>query len=213
MTPEELQILQETSYRLRLADIPRWTIVDMRRRQNVAEHSFNVLILSISLYEFMENGTSHNKFDRESLMLWAIDHDMDEIETGDMPSTFKRALEELYPGAMNRVINDLMATKLPSFGARKRGVVGSYPYDLVKIADKLEELLYNRRHGYDKKAQEAMADGMFLLRDRLLQAEQNHPRYDWKRTRIWLEYFLLEIMLDFPARMPTIPEVLGLPNY
>jgi 5'-deoxynucleotidase YfbR-like HD superfamily hydrolase len=213
MTSDEVQLLAETGYRLQLAGIPRWTIIDMRRRQNVAEHSFNVLILSISLYEYMQNDVSHNKFDRESLMLWAIDHDMDEIETGDMPTPFKAEIEKLAPGVTHEALDNLMINRLPSFVSRRRGMKGSYPYDVVKIADKLEEVLYNKTHGYTLRAQYALVEGLRLIRSRLLQAEKAHPRYDWGRARDWLEYFLGSITGDSPgwvaSGMPAIRELLA----
>jgi 5'-deoxynucleotidase YfbR-like HD superfamily hydrolase len=191
---EDQTLLDETAYRLLLATIPRWTIIDMRRRQNVAEHSFNTQILALSLYDFMQNGTSHNRFDRESVMMWAIDHDMDEIESGDMPSPLKREMEKLFPKAMDAAVDNMMINKLPSFVSRRRGVKDSYPYDVVKVADKLEEVLYNHKHGYDRRARDALVDGLYLLRDRLQHAEKAHPRYDWGRAKLWLEFFLRDVI-------------------
>jgi 5'-deoxynucleotidase YfbR-like HD superfamily hydrolase len=189
LTGDDDRVLAETQYRLLLPTIPRWTKIDMRRKQNVAEHSFNVLILALSLYDFMQT-TPHNSFERVSLMEWAIDHDMDEIETADIPSDFKRAVEKLAPGAADRAAEEALSAKLPSYIIRKRGLKDSYPYDIVKIADKLEELLYNRKHGYDYRAAGALVDGLYLLRERLIKAERAHPRYDWGRAREWLRYFL-----------------------
>lgn len=193
LTGDEARKLAETHYRLTLPTIQRWVKIEMSRRQNVAEHSFNVLVLALSLFDFMQGATSHNSFDRMSLVEWAIDHDMDEIETGDIPADFKRAVEALAPGKVDQAIENAMAVKMPSYTARKRGVKDSYPYDVVKIADKLEEILYNKKYGRDERAHAALVDALPLLRQRLLKAEKAHPRYDWVRARAWLGYFLYPV--------------------
>lgn len=190
LSADDVKMLQETAFRQLLPTISRWNIVDMRRRQNVAEHTFGVLIYAMSLYKFMQQDTPHNTYDWFSLVEWAIDHDMDEILSGDIPAPMKAALEKVAPGAVDAASSDLMAIKLPSYTLRKMSSAGSYPYDLVKIADKLEEVLYNFAHGYDERAADALNDGLRLLRERLLKAEKAHPRYNWERARVWLCYFL-----------------------
>lgn len=196
LTPDDIKMLTGTEFRMLLPTISRWNIIDMRRKQSVAEHSFGVLIYSMSLYKFMQQETPHNTFDWFSLVEWAIDHDMDEIMSGDMPAPMKAAIEAVSPGAVEAASANMMATKLPSYTIRKNASAGSYPYDIVKIADKLEEVLYNKAHGHDWRAADALTDGLRLLRERLLKAEKAHPRYDWERARTWLAFFLRPITKD-----------------
>ncbi len=191
MTGDDARKLAETHYTLLLSTIKRWIKIEMARDQSVAEHSFNVSVLALSLYVFMQDGTPHNSFERTSLMEWAPIHDLDEIETGDIPADFKNAVRAIAgEKAVDEAVDNIMAIKAPGFIGKKRGMKDSYPYDIVKIADKLEEILFNQKFGRDSRALDAQKDALGLLRQRLLKAEKAHPRYDWGRARAWLAYFL-----------------------
>lgn len=212
LTDDQIKILSAAFYRLQLSDIPRWIKVPMRRPQNVAEHTLNVLILALSLYNFMQGNVPHNSTDLISLLNWAIEHDMDEIVTGDLPADLKAELEKVAPGRFDEAVSNIMSrpNRLPTYGTHKAAMHGSYPYDLVKIADKLEEVLYNKRHGYEERATYALNDGLRLLRERLLGAEKRHPRYDWQGARAWLAYFLHPIFYGTPGTYgPSEKDILG----
>lgn len=209
---DDRRMLQEIQVRLELYKIPRWTIVDMRRKQSVAEHSFQVALLAISLYDFMQYPVPHNSFDRESAFMWALDHDMDEIRSGDIPAPIKIEVERLAPGVLDQAVENMMSSSLPTYLTRKRGVKNSYPYDLVKIADKVEEVRYNNEHGYDEKADAALVDGLRLLGERFRAARGRHPRYDWDRAATWVDHLLRPVLRYEMTRQmrPTINELLDL---
>lgn len=197
MTSDDARKLAETHYTLLLSTIKRWIKVEMARDQSVAEHSFNVGVLAISLYDFMQQDVPHNSFERTSLMEWAPIHDLDEIETGDIPADFKNAVRAIAgEKGVDEAVDNIMATKAPNFVAKKRGMKDSYPYDVAKIADKLEEIMFNKKYGRDERAMAAQIDALGLLRGRLLKAEKAHPRYDWGRARAWLAYFLRPVLWD-----------------
>lgn len=189
--------LRETQYTLLLSTIKRWIKIEMARDQNVAEHSFNVGVLALGLFDFIQGEVPHNSFERTALMEWAMVHDLDEIETGDIPADFKNAVRAIAgEGPVDQAMDNIMAIKAPHFVSKKRGMKDSYPYDLVKIADKLEEILFNKKFGRDDRAMAAQLDALPLLRARLLKAEKAHPRYDWGRARAWLAYFLRPVFWD-----------------
>lgn len=212
MTADEARNLADINYQLLLPTIKRWTKVEMARDQSVAEHSFNVLILALSLYDFTQQDVPHNSFDRMSIVEWSIVHDLDEIETGDIPADFKNAVRAVCgDDAVEKAVDNIMATKSPAFVDRKRGVKDSYPHDVVKIADKLEEILYNKKYGRDARAEAAQIDALPLLRARLLKGEKAHPRYNWERTREWLGFFLYPVYQHVPVRssMMSMHDLLG----
>jgi len=212
MTADDARKLAETHYTLLLSTVKRWIKIEMARDQSVAEHSYNVGVLALSLYDFMQGETPHNSFDRVALMEWAPIHDLDEVETGDIPADFKNAVRAIAgEGPVDQAVDNIMAVKAPHFVSKKRGMKDSYPYDVVKIADKLEEILFNKKYGRDARAQAAQIDALPLLRARLLKAEKAHPRYDWQRAREWLGYFLYPVYQHVPQResMLSMHDLLG----
>ena len=63
-------------------NIKRWTIVATIREQSLAEHSFNVAMIARDIA--VEAG-----MDDSNIVKYALDHDLDEIMTGDIPSPAK----------------------------------------------------------------------------------------------------------------------------
>jgi len=70
---------------LRLSLVPRWGIVDMSRKQSVAEHVFNVVIIVEWICKKMDMKGEHIR----SHMVAALRHDNKEVYTGDVPSVSK----------------------------------------------------------------------------------------------------------------------------
>ena len=102
---------------LSLSYVPRWSIVDMAKDQSVAEHSYNVTILSMAIGEIAKRyGLS---FDYGALLEEALLHDMDEALTGDIPSTITKENIEFE----------------------------SAEQTIIKIADRVEALLHIHRYG------------------------------------------------------------------
>ena len=70
---------------LRLSFVPRWAIVSMAKTQSVAEHSFNVAIITKRLCRMLMYS-----FDIvNNMVVYALDHDYDEVYTGDIPTPAK----------------------------------------------------------------------------------------------------------------------------
>lgn len=101
----------------RLSIVPRWSIIPTIRQQNVAEHSFQVAVLTKYLLKFHEDATD-NHFTREALS-YALEHDEEEAVKGDMPGgpVIKRDFKAL---------------------TSERGQV----WAVVKMADMLEAMIF-----------------------------------------------------------------------
>lgn len=125
--------------KLRLTQIKRYAICHTNRDQSVAEHSFNVLLIALELAK--HGNVLCDPFEVAS---YAIDHDMEEVYTGDIPSSFKKMLLKHAPQA-------------------KPLVQSPYEVDpavkgVVKLADYLEAIYYVREFGGSRLASGILND-------------------------------------------------------
>jgi hypothetical protein len=74
---------------LRLSLIKRWGIIKMSREQSVAEHSFNVAVITKKLCEMFGKDGILEGVVYNDLIAEAIFHDCCEVFTGDIPSVVK----------------------------------------------------------------------------------------------------------------------------
>lgn len=70
--------------KLRAAHVDRWHIVNTARRQSLAEHSYNVAMIAMDLC----NRLGKEEW-RERVAVMALHHDLEEVVTGDIPSSAK----------------------------------------------------------------------------------------------------------------------------
>jgi len=66
-------------------DVKRWVIVRTAKDQSLAEHTFNVVMIARAICK--ELGVRDDK-----VIKYALDHDLDEILTGDIPTPAKDRL-------------------------------------------------------------------------------------------------------------------------
>lgn len=182
--------IDETKTMLKLSCIPRWTIVEMNRQQSVGEHSFNVWIMACALWRYMFP-VEHNSFARASLQLWALTHDMDEIFTGDMPTTVKDVLNRLHPGIMGQLKEEVMRDRLPGVLETMRGVKGSLAYQIVALVDVLEALKFVGAYATrEEDKSEVFTYLATKFRITYSYAVQNSQSLDWDRARAWFNAML-----------------------
>lgn len=122
---------------LRASDIQRWSMVRMSRKQNLAEHSFNVTMIAMALAE--ELGV-----DPKEVAYYAITHDLDEIYTGDIPSHTKKEMRRL--GLRTEALEGLITDDAPGM-----------TWVIIKVADFLEALWYVEENGVGSHAKEVQS--------------------------------------------------------
>ena len=107
-------------------NVRRWTIVATRSSQSVAEHSFNVAMIARGIAAEMN-------IDDTNITKFALDHDLDEIMTGDIPSPAKERMNipSIYLGNSMEKCNDM--EKL-----------------IVKAADLIDAYLFIKHNAYDR---------------------------------------------------------------
>jgi hypothetical protein len=176
---------------LRLSTISRWQIVETLKPQSVAEHSYRTWVLARDLYGHMTQ-INHNSFEHDGVLMWALEHDLDEVQSGDLPSTVKDVLEEISPGITKQLKERLLHdARLTSVAGRMRGLANTYAAIVVKIADIAESIIFISRYALNP------AEGLLVraylqgkLLDVLADAEKRYPVAEWRRAREWLEELL-----------------------
>jgi hypothetical protein len=119
--------------------VERWQLVNVSRRQTVAEHSFNVAIIVKSIAEEM-------KFDSgviDHIMKYALMHDLDEVITGDIPTPTKQRVRDL-----GVEINDLVCVSITPPNYK----------DIIKAADYIDSLWYLNENGVGRHANQVFMD-------------------------------------------------------
>lgn len=125
----------------RSAGTKRWTIVPMVRQQTLAEH--HGLVASIVMYIIREMDIGSPAM-RLSLLERALNHDLQEVVTGDMPTPGKKALGESIGTAINEVENDIRV--MMGLGEGEDRFYGRTYTDILKAADNLEAMWFASTH-------------------------------------------------------------------
>lgn len=124
--------------------VKRWTLVGTTETSTVASHSFNVAMIALAIHKRMFN-TGH--IDKNVLCFHALMHDVDEAETGDIPTPTKIAIR-----AKGVEPNKLFDTQ---------GSVPAPPAEyqiIIKLADLIENYIFIHEHGVGARARAAVAE-------------------------------------------------------
>lgn len=147
---------------LNLAHVPRWGVVPTSRPQSVAEHSFNVAVIALEI-------AGKLKLQHSSILMTAmlaLQHDVAESETGDLPSTLKSYI----PPHVLRSVEEVCCPWLTARPYTPTEIV------IVKIADKIEAIMYNSRWGVGPRARYAERRDRAICDERIREARQ---RFGW----------------------------------
>lgn len=123
---------------LRMQQVKRYAICHTHRDQSVAEHTLGVVVIARYLADVESDGDLVN-----DVTTYALIHDVNEIFTGDIPSSFKRVLRQHYPG-----ISELMD------GPKPPKIVEQ----IVKFADYIEAVYYLREFSGSRLANSILND-------------------------------------------------------
>lgn len=125
---------------LRLQVVQRWNIVHTVKTQSVAEHSFNVVLI---VREMCSKIPTIDPLDRKNLMIRALDHDMEEVFTGDLPSTSKSF--KLPKNRLDGILKlaDLIEAEyfLSQYGGHSKHTMSAY----IWLGERISEVLQHSR--------------------------------------------------------------------
>lgn len=115
------------------SDVPRWGTLRTIKRQNLAEHSFYVVVYAEQIADFFDLPSAL----RYSVMFHAIKHDAPEFASGDIPGPWKRLTQDKDTSNIQerRVVRD-------RFGERYEDKPLSIVSWIVKLADYIDEIAF-----------------------------------------------------------------------
>lgn len=133
---------------LRMSSVNRWQIMKVDRGQNVAEHTCNVMLISVEILCRYNALTGSGLEVMPTMIRQALYHDLPEVMTGDIPSPMKRALS---PAAM------LQVTEIEEcFVPRSPAAKGSFVYKIVKCADYIDAIHFLTNNANDAHSASAL---------------------------------------------------------
>ncbi len=162
--------------RLRTAHTKRWQIVRVAREQTLAEHMYLVWVLTRAFaraanFSYSDCGLAES---------WALEHDVPEVITGDLATPVKRALREAVPhDDPIRRIELALSDSYRELHAKTKD--RAWVYDLVKLADVFEAVLFLHTEGMGPHAKRVEADLWADFHERLgkCAVDWKHMNFNW----------------------------------
>lgn len=143
---EQLEAELTLKDKMRAAHVKRWHIVRTLREQNIAEHSFIVMLIAMEILKRSGNdpdqrGAIHGELGYDTLR-WAMWHDLLEIKTGDIATPTKRRIEALSPELLESIEKEFS----PEY-ARISADTTKTVKMVVKMADMIEAVAFISEEG------------------------------------------------------------------
>lgn len=153
--------------------VKRWTLVATTAESTVASHSFGVAMIALAIRDKMFN---NNHFSNHEIAFYALMHDVDEAETGDMATPTKNAIR-----AKGVEPNTLFETQ--RMAPRPVPIVEK----IIKLADLIDNYVFIYEHGAGARAWLAASE----VKDRLDAAIDAAPD-DMAVAARWVLDYILE---------------------
>ena len=131
---------------LRAGTIKRWHIVNTAREQTLAEHQYNVAILTQELCRRLGYAAAVSL----QLVALALVHDAGECKTGDIPTPAKKLLR--------RELGERFEQVMSRFDVEPTGDLPTEYKHVLKCCDYLDSMLFLNENGVGRHAKYVMAD-------------------------------------------------------
>lgn len=148
---------------LRAQEVHRWNIVATIRNQSLAEHTFNVVFIARAICKEMNHPD-------DAVIKLALEHDLDEIVTGDIPTPTKDRMRQL---GFNP--DDVHGGEVKSRGGIAKAI--------VKAADMIEASWFIEQNAITRHAQEVKQYMMARTRDHLdIMCDDDREEMGWRKA-------------------------------
>ena len=139
---------------LRAGHIKRWNIINTTRQQTLAEHLFNVAMIS----DVILNKLGNEEY-RDITLAWALIHDVPEVVCGDTPTPTKKRMEE-HGFDMEKIYNEIDPTYKETKETAEEVGFG-LPWKVVKAADLMEAYHFLVENGVGSHAK-GVANNIYI---------------------------------------------------
>jgi 5'-deoxynucleotidase YfbR-like HD superfamily hydrolase len=162
-----------TAEQLRACHVRRWHIVQVAREQTLAEHSFAVAVIAGSLAAAVRWPGLLDRPKQLQLLQWSLSHDLIEVRTGDMPTPFKRCLEQVGgPGIVEKAEDVVDREHMGAY----RLIKGTEVEVLVKLADQIEAIYFLQDNGIGAHAKQVLDGLRRILAEMVTDIEREYPK-------------------------------------
>lgn len=152
----------------RTQHVRRWHIVQSKREQTVAEHSFMVAMISMAIMKEFEITSPET---RSLVFEWALMHDLPEVVLGDTVSPVKAKAKQAF-----KIMEDMVDPKLRVF----EEVLPDIIIRIVKAADYIDALKFLDTEGVNGQAKSIFTRLYSDFFEHLDSSQELHPKYPWR---------------------------------
>lgn len=149
---KDSDLVDEAMKLLTLSHVPRWAIIDTTKRQSVGNHTFRVMVLVRAIAQFV---IGYEVFvDLGNLLTAALLHDVDECESGDIPTPYK------HSKSSSVTVGTMQSASVEEL--------------VVKLADTMESVIFLSRYGVkSKRIESEIRDKVYKYVEGIMYMEPN----------------------------------------
>ena len=151
----------------RTQHVRRWHIVQSKREQTVAEHSFMVAMISMAIMKEFEITSPEV---RSLVFEWALIHDLPEVVLGDTVSPVKAKAKQAF-----KIMEDIVDPELRFFEEDLPDVI----IRIVKAADYIDALKFLDAEGVNGQAKSIFTRLYSDFFEHLDASQELHPKWPW----------------------------------
>lgn len=180
--------------KLRAQNIIRWQIVDVEKKQSIAEHTFNVMLIA---YEISKESGLYAERGYSEFLEYLMHHDLPEVLTGDIPTVTKVKIGR-------KLFDDLDKKIEPLLGRWESMYENSYFWHVFKVSE-LIEIIYFLMHRRGNEHQDLVLQSVWSDYDDYVKALKKmgvaDEMYEFIHTAV------CKVFKDLGAEITTLESV------